>query len=184
MTFPVFASGDTLNASDMNAVGLWLVNTTNFSAVSSQTVSSVFTSDYRNYVLVLNYTTVTTQHVSSIQFTVSGTATTTNYKARTARWYAASLGWELTDDELGTDEIPVCVVSATVPTWAGKQINVYAPQIAQPTALSSFGPGSFSTSNFYWEHINGVHNASTQFDGFKLTFNGNTTGTIKTFGVR
>lgn len=50
MTFPVFASGDVLNASDMNAVGLWLVKTQTIgTAVSSITVSNAFSADYDNY---------------------------------------------------------------------------------------------------------------------------------------
>jgi len=40
MTFPVFASGDVLNASDMNGVGLWLVKTQAVgSGVASVTVT-------------------------------------------------------------------------------------------------------------------------------------------------
>lgn len=54
MTFPVFASGDVLNASDLNAVSGWLVKTqTVGTAVSSVTVSSCFSSDYDSY--VVNY---------------------------------------------------------------------------------------------------------------------------------
>jgi hypothetical protein len=50
MTFPVFASGDVLNASDMNGVGLWLVKTqTVGSGVSSVTVTDAFSADYDNY---------------------------------------------------------------------------------------------------------------------------------------
>jgi hypothetical protein len=52
MTFPVFASGDVLNASDMNAVGLWLVKSqTVGTGVSSVVVSTVFSSDYDNYLV-------------------------------------------------------------------------------------------------------------------------------------
>lgn len=54
MTFPVFASGDVLNPSDMNAVGLWLVKTqTVGSAVTSVTVTGAFSADYDSY--VVNY---------------------------------------------------------------------------------------------------------------------------------
>lgn len=50
MTYPVFATGDVLNASDMNAVGLWLVKTqTVGSGVASVTVSDAFSSAYQNY---------------------------------------------------------------------------------------------------------------------------------------
>ena len=77
MTFPVFASGDVLNASDMNAVGLWLVKTQTIgSAVSSVTVTGAFSADYDNYFL-----------------TVSGGAGSV----------AAGAGWNLTLGSTATD---------------------------------------------------------------------------------
>jgi hypothetical protein len=52
MTYPTFTSGDVLLASDMNAVGLWLVKTqTVGSAVSSVTVTGAFSSTYDGYVI-------------------------------------------------------------------------------------------------------------------------------------
>jgi hypothetical protein len=54
MTYPVFASGDVLNASDMNAVGLWLVKTQTIgTTVGSVTVSSAFSADYDAYRIVV-----------------------------------------------------------------------------------------------------------------------------------
>ena len=54
MAFPVFASGDVLNASDMNAVGLWLVKTQTIgTTVSSVTVTGAFSADYDNYRIIL-----------------------------------------------------------------------------------------------------------------------------------
>lgn len=64
MGFPTFATGDVLNASDMNAVGLWLVKTQTIgSGVSSVTITSAFSAEYDNYRVV----------VSNTQFTVSDT---------------------------------------------------------------------------------------------------------------
>jgi hypothetical protein len=55
MTYPVFASGDVLNASDMNGVGLWLVKSqTVGTGVTSSTVTGAFTSDYDNYQIVIS----------------------------------------------------------------------------------------------------------------------------------
>ena len=46
MSFPVFASGDVLNASDMNGVGLWLVKTQTIgTGVSSVVVTGAFSAD-------------------------------------------------------------------------------------------------------------------------------------------
>jgi hypothetical protein len=61
MTFPVFASGDVLNASDMNAVGLWLVKTQAVgSGVASVTVTGAFSADYDNYLVTYDGGTAST----------------------------------------------------------------------------------------------------------------------------
>ena len=53
MTYPVFASGDVLNASDMNGVGLWLVKSqTVGTGVSSVNVTGAFSADYNSYKIV------------------------------------------------------------------------------------------------------------------------------------
>jgi len=52
MSFPVFASGDVLNASDMNAVGMWKVASGTLSGTATNFVGC-FTNDYTNYRLVI-----------------------------------------------------------------------------------------------------------------------------------
>jgi hypothetical protein len=53
MTYPVFASGDVLNASDMNAVGLWKISTTTVgTGVTSVNISNQFSADYYRYKIV------------------------------------------------------------------------------------------------------------------------------------
>lgn len=52
-TPPTFNSGDVLNASSMNAIGLWLVKSqTVGSGVSSVTVTGAFNADYDNYKVI------------------------------------------------------------------------------------------------------------------------------------
>lgn len=64
MGYPLFTTGDVLNASDMNAVGLWLVKTQTIgTAVSSVTVTGAFSGSYDNYRVI----------VSNVQFTVPDT---------------------------------------------------------------------------------------------------------------
>jgi hypothetical protein len=56
MTFPIFAAGDVLRATDMNGVGLWKVASATFSGITTGApldVNSVFSSNYSNYVLHL-----------------------------------------------------------------------------------------------------------------------------------
>lgn len=52
MTYPTFSNGQVLPASDLNAIGLWLVKSqTVGSGVSSVTVTGAFSADYDNYLL-------------------------------------------------------------------------------------------------------------------------------------
>jgi hypothetical protein len=53
MTFPSFAPGEILAASDMNAVGLWLVKTqTVGTGVASVVVNDAFSFNYHNYRII------------------------------------------------------------------------------------------------------------------------------------
>jgi hypothetical protein len=50
MTYPTFNNGDALPASDLNAIGLWLVKTQTVGAGAlSAVVTGAFSSDYNNY---------------------------------------------------------------------------------------------------------------------------------------
>jgi len=72
MTYPVFASGDVLNASDMNGVGLWLVKSqTVGTGVASVTVTGAFSADYDNYKII--YTGFTGSAVHNMQLLLGGT---------------------------------------------------------------------------------------------------------------
>jgi len=53
MTYPTFTNGTVLPASDLNAIGLWLVKSqTVGNAVSSVTVTGAFSADYDNYKII------------------------------------------------------------------------------------------------------------------------------------
>jgi hypothetical protein len=54
MTFPSFGAGEVLTATDMNAVGLWLVKTQTIgTGVSSVTVTNAFSAEYDAYKIVV-----------------------------------------------------------------------------------------------------------------------------------
>jgi len=55
MPVPVFTAGETLDASEMNAVGLWLVKTQTIgTGVSSVAVTSAFSTNYDTYRIVVS----------------------------------------------------------------------------------------------------------------------------------
>jgi hypothetical protein len=76
MSFPVFASGDVLNASDMNGVGLWLVKSQTIgTGVSSVVVTGAFSADYNNYLIQVSGGTTSFNGSVSLQLNNSTGAT-------------------------------------------------------------------------------------------------------------
>lgn len=99
MSFPVFASGDVLNALDMNAVGLWLVKTqTVGTGVSSVTVTEAFSADYDNY--FVSYDGATTASGECLQFRL-GSTTTGYYGNLIYSNYASGTVLSVGDNNLG-----------------------------------------------------------------------------------
>ncbi len=74
MSYPVFATGDVLNASDMNAVGLWLVKSQTIgTGVSSVTVTGAFSANYDRYKITVSGGVASTP--LDIRLTLGSTAT-------------------------------------------------------------------------------------------------------------
>ena len=92
MTYPSFNSGDVLTAAEMNAVGMWKITSGTVSSGSSFDLTSVFTSDYDSYKLILTQirTVVGTPSIQLRLLATSTPATTGYYYAVTRVDIAAS----------------------------------------------------------------------------------------------
>jgi hypothetical protein len=55
MTFPIFAAGDVLRATDMNSVSSWKLVDTDFTTSTLVEVENVFSADYDHYEVILYY---------------------------------------------------------------------------------------------------------------------------------
>lgn len=181
---PDFVAGQVLTAAQMNKIGMWHVTTNTFSSVSTVTINNCFTSDYKNYKLFLNPSSINGTGYVTLQFTISGTATTTNYINRTAQFHTAANGWELLDNGAGTDEIICGAAGSTSTGHVFTEINVGSPQLAQVTKVSAVGPGNFGANPIYLTINQGFQTASTAFDGIKFNFSGTASGTINIYGLR
>ena len=177
MTFPVFASGDVLNASDMNAVGLWLVKTQTIgTTVSSVAVTSAFSSDYENYKITITGGVGSTSGNLQLQL---GSTTTGYYTGLAGRNY---------------DNTANGVGQANVSNWAfvgnfstntlQMSCELYGPNLTKNTFMigSYIGLGTLTSANF----SGGFLNDSTAYTGFTiLTSTGTLTGgTIRVYGMR
>lgn len=158
--------------------GLVLLNTTSFSAVSSQSVNNVFTSNFKNYRLVVNATSSqTSSQVFGLKMRASGTDTSTGYyniDVYTGSATGPSRSYEANVARFGFGNAGNIKMAGAA--------DLFSPQEAAVTGLNSF---SFEASNsdFYSDFIIGYLNNTTSYDGFTIyVASGTITGTISTYG--
>ncbi|MCH9835860.1 hypothetical protein K0U83_09370 [bacterium] len=178
MTFPVFASGDVLNASDMNGVGLWLVKSQAVgSGVASVTVTGAFSADYQNYRII--YTGGTASGAAQALNLRLGAATTNYHNSALYAIYAGGTG-SVTYNNTQTSFVYAGSADATVGTFL--TVDLFNP--FDSTKYTGFG-GSFIVTDVAG-HTGGVHKSNTSFTDFTLlpgtgTLTG---GTIRVYGYR
>ena len=175
MTYPVFASGDVLNASDMNGVGLWLVKSQTVGAgVGSVAITSCFNSDYRNYRVTFEGG-VQTVNDNAIQIQFANTAG--HYASMRYDAYSAVGSGTLNSFNLNFAYFGLSGAS----NQTTMVMDVFAPNLAEVTKYSGM-----LTSNNYFGTGGGVYFQTTQLTGFSIIFPGftNTGGVVKVYGYR
>ena len=177
MAFPSFASGDVLNASDMNAVGLWLVKTqTVGSAVSSVTVTGAFSSTYDNYLITLIGGTISADSDIGIQL---GSSTTGYYQFLN---YGASSSATPLGAARNNQTNIAWVGGGTAGQAAHVRVEVYGPNLA---AYTKFNGGAYQNGSNYGT-TQGEHRVATAYTSFVLLPGSGTLtgGTIRVYGYR
>ena len=177
MAFPSFASGDILTATDMNAVGLWLIKTQTIgTGVSTVTVTSAFSSTYDNYLILVNGGTFNTSAVWG-QFQFSSAHTTGYYGS------AAFVDTAGAVTNQGTSNLGRLLVTRSSTTTAGAsswQIYVSNPANAVRKAIWGVSSGGYLVSH------GGYYDSTSTFTDFVLapTSGTLTGGTIRVYGYR
>lgn len=179
MTFPVFASGDVLNASDMNAVGLWLVKTQTIgSAVSSVAVTGAFSSDYENYLITVSGGSATSGQGLGLQF---GSTTTGYYGFLVYGVYTSTAVTGANfNNTTSFPDVGTCFTQGL-----HMVCDVVAPNLAKAT-VCTWNSARPATTGVQYSGGGFIDN-STQYTGFTLTVGGGATmtgGTIRVYGRR
>ena len=175
MTFPSFSAGEILRATDMNAVGLWLVKSQTVGAgVSSVTVSNAFNASYDAYRILYTGGTVTSNGSISMAFNGSP-----------AGWY----GNIVYANFLGGAPLSIGMNNTSAVTFAGggsagfAQVlaDVQNPFLAQPSWVSANYTDLANAGR-----TTGYHAVSTSYTGFILTAASGTIsgGTIYVYGYQ
>lgn len=178
MTFPVFASGDVLNASDMNAVGLWLVNSTSFTATDTINFDNVFTSNYRNYRIVWDFTSDANGQ-TEVRMRVGGVTTSGGTDYAWSRFFKTTTTAPADNGGSNAQAYGVFTSTSTADSGQAGAWDVFRPQLAARTIWNGV---STYTTLFEGGYIR--HNLATSYDGFAVTAGGNKTGVIRVYGYR
>jgi hypothetical protein len=175
MTFPSFSSGEVLRATDMNAVGLWLVKSQTVGpGAGTVAITDCFNSDYRNYRVTFEGGSQSGNNLAiQLQF-----ANTVGHFAnmRYDSWSGFAAGTLPTANQ----NFAYFGLSGGSETQSFS-MDVYGPNLAQYTKYT----GMF-TGNDYYGTGGGVYATATQLTGFTIIFPGytNTGGIVKVYGYR
>ena len=143
---------------------------TAFSAVSSFTADGVFTSAYTNYLLLVNFTTVSGG--VTVQLRTGGVASTASYNYQALIMSGGTVSGSSASAQTAFN-------AGSVGNNVAIPIELYGPQLAAPTSYYSKSHQNATLTNSwqYW----GCHNVSTAYDGVGVLFTSGT-GTYSIYG--
>ena len=175
-TPPVFVSGAILTAAQMNAVGMWLIEsrTTTGGTVS---FDNVFTSDYRNYKIIITTSANTSSADLNARMRVGGVDTagvlytTGGYRATWSTAGAVGAIYETNGSSFPVGRLDSGGAFSTT------TMEVFNPQNAQVTTCVSH----FMDAQFLGNRIGRLNN-TTQYDGITFLLSGTWGGTISIYG--
>ena len=174
MAYPVFALGDVLDASDMNAVGLWLVKSqTVGSGVSSVQVTGAFSSSYDSYKIIYTGGTGSTD----IDLNLTLGSTTSGYK-----WSAVYTTYDSTPAGAGSAAGTYFGYAASATsTWAHGQFELHNPFGSARTFFNAQNVNFAAGINSV-----GFLDNTTSYTAFTLTCSSGTItgGTIRVYGYK
>lgn len=174
MGYPDFSVGEVLTSSDMDRVGLWRIFSNTFSGAPSYQFNNLFTADFLNYRVDINFTTSvgdqwfrlsasgtpnTTNNYVSSTITITTVGTTGSYGAGTGTIYY--FGYGNTNQPLATS------------------MTFFSPQTTNYTRWTTHSASQDRTVNG-----GGAFNGTNQFDGLFIQNGGgtNVAGRITVYG--
>lgn len=151
-----------------------------FTGCSAVRIDGVFDSKYKNYRVLINYSGNLNPNVPSFRLRASGTDNTANayyysgYSARTTGSVGLWAGNGVSFVDLGR-----CNTTASATS-----IDFYNPFQATNTPYS-FNSAQYDNTGLLSQNVNGIHYASTAYDGFSFhdtAGGGVLSGTLQVFG--
>ena len=174
MTYPSFSAGDVLAASDMNAVGLWLIDTRTATSGAALDVTDVFTSTYDNYRIIIQEARATATVGWSLE--LLPTAAT--------GYYYSGLYVDMTPTITGVrgNHVGNFDLGVVTTVSAGAVIDVITPNINTATYVHINGTDPRAAAPY--RPVSGWRSAQAQ-TGFKIAVAGTISNlVVKTYGYR
>ena len=186
MSYPVFASGDVLTASDMNAVGLWLVKTVTIPASPVSTavdVTSCFSADYENYQVVYTAQGNGSAVFHNLQM-LSGTTPAASLYYRNGTTMTSNSTTVAGNAAANTASFDLGAQQAATEEFSGI-INFQFPFAARQTAIQGY-ESTFASGFGYNYTFQGCHAVNTSYNGFRISVSTGSfnTGSIRVYGLR
>lgn len=175
MTYPTFTNGQVLPASDLNAIGLWLVKSqTVGTGVSSVAVTNAFNSNFDAYKLILtggvastNVTLTLALGASTSGYSMSLPYVTYGSGSPAGTSVSGGTSWALA----GYGTVNFCTMD----------LDILDPNLARYTRAQGNYVGELEAGA--WA---GLHKVTTAYTGFTIGVSGGTMtgGTINVYGYR
>jgi len=159
--------------------GLTWISTTTLTTVgtSGQTLSNIFSATYRNYVVYLNLTAISTNLSVQLQLDASGTPSATGYWSERVR--VENTTGTVTGVSVSGTNLVLANETGTLPY--SPKIEIASPFVATQTQMSCVTPTRGGT--WYSTFWSGWHTAATSYNGLKIfTSTGTITGTASVYG--
>jgi len=180
-TPPTFTAGSILTATQMNAVGLWLVKSQTVGAgVSVQNVTSCFSADFDNYVVTVS-NVATSVNGGTINFKLLSGTTPTSAGFYGNTWYVLTANPGAFNNATITNAAYAEFLSSTTSSTNYGKCEIQAPYATQWTRVQSFG-----ADNNYLRWHSSIHQSATSYDGLQLIPSSGTMtgGTVRVYGMR
>ena len=156
--------------------GMVLLNTTTFSAVSSQAISTVFNTNFNNYSIRFNFTSSAQTDMRLRMRSGSTDESSANYWF--GAFYKSFAGAVLSNDNQSTTSTSFALAYNST-EW-DFLANLFNPFGSTRTKFDAQLASNTGTVNYYHS---GLYNATTSYDGFTIfPVTGTITGSVSVYG--